>query len=376
MDGKLWLVLGAIAAGFLLGACERRQATPPLPVAVSPIGIEMVRVPAGSFVMGSPQSEPGRDFDEGPTHTVTISRPFYLAAKEVTQAQWQAVMDANPATLQSCGPTCPVETVSWYDAVEFCNRLSKKEGRTPCYRREKKSARSMDGSPFSMVDKPLKMKGAENIHKLAKAPTAPVGVSNNDSAGTSGLSPGIARFRRPPANEARDGFVSNLNTLWLRDCTGYRLPTEAEWEYAARAGAVTALPSGPLEETECGKDKRLARLGWYCGNAAVSYPGCLSAADGGGASCSGTHPGGEKQANAWGLFDMHGNVLEWVWDRFGPYPGAAVTDPQGPPTGEQRVQHGGGWRSLAKHCRAANRRSNVPEYKMSVIGFRVARNAD
>ncbi|MDP8222750.1 MAG: formylglycine-generating enzyme family protein [Candidatus Lernaella stagnicola] len=292
-----WFI--AALALMLLAGCHQKQN------AAAPVSdtIDFVRLPAGRFVMGSPAGEPGRDEDESPAHAVAISRPFLLGRTEVTQAQWRRVMGENSSAFFACGDACPVEDISWFEAVDFCNRASQLESLTPCYE--------------------------------------------------------------------RDGDAVAFDA----DCTGYRLPTEAEWEYAARAGAATALWNGPLAETECGPDKKLNRAGWYCGNSKVSYAGCLSAADGGGAACSGTHPAGEKNANPWGLVDMNGNVMEWVWDWHAPYPEGEVTNPRGPAEGEHRVLRGGGWRSLARHCRAANRRTNVPSYKMSVIGFRVARNA-
>jgi formylglycine-generating enzyme required for sulfatase activity len=164
-------------------------------------------------------------------------------------------------------------------------------------------------------------------------------------------------------------------TTYDQNCTGFRLPTEAEWEYAARAGSLTSLPTGDLTDQHCGVDANLDQLGWYCGNAEVTYEGCRSAADGGGPECAGIHPAKEKKPNSFGFYDMNGNAFEWVWDWFGPFTEDAATDPTGPPTGELRVLRGGGWRSLAIHCRSANRRTNEPGYRMSIIGLRVARNA-
>jgi len=260
----------------------------------------LVRLEPGRFLMGSPESEIGRKESEGPQHWVTISRPFFLGETEVTQDLWARVMGNNPAAFRGCGLTCPVQNISWSEALVFCNRLSEMEGLSPCYR------------------------------TVAESPEE------------------------------------------VSDCTGYRLPTEAEWEYAARAGRAT-MPE--ITETECGPDENLQAVAWYCGNSAVTYADCVSLADAGGPTCAGVHPARTKPANPWGLYDMQGNVFEWVWDREGPYPGAAATDPRGPETGAQRMMRGGSWRALARHCRAANRRANSPDYRMSVIGLRLARNA-
>ena len=229
-----------------------------------------VRIEPGSFTMGSPSSEAGRDSDET-QHRVTITRPFYLKATEVTQGEWRAVMGSNPSNFSSCGDDCPVEQVSWQDAVKYCNALSKREGLEECY----------SGDRFK------------------------------------GLS-----------------------------CKGYRLPTEAEWEYAARAGNTTAT-HGALDA-----------IAWHSGN-----------------SRSKTHPVGKKRANAWGLYDMIGNVYEWTNDWYEEkYPGGAVSDPAGPGSGSGRVYRGGGWNCTARFCRAANRYRFVPGGRRFNLGLRAARS--
>ena len=251
---------------------------------VGPVDPEMpaperlVQVCPGEFLMGSPDDEPGRAFGET-RHRVELSRPFLIRATEVTQAEWEAVMGGNPSRFPECGPSCPVETVSWHEAVAFCNALSRSEGVEECY--------AVDGS----------------------------------------------------------------DVFWPRglDCEGWRLPTEAEWEYAARAGTQTAYHSGSEEAA-------LGRAGWYADN-----PGGT------------THPVGGKEPNAWGLFDVHGNVWEWVWDRYGSYEGDA-TDPIGPRSGDDRVIRGGSWDSYARYCRAAFRFRLDPGYRLSYLGFRPARS--
>jgi len=130
-------------------------------------------------------------------------------------------------------------------------------------------------------------------------------------------------------------FITELNK---KGEGAYRLPTEAEWEYAARAGTDTAYANGDMTEADCGHDPNLDAMGWYCGNATVTYGGCADGSGWGGPSCSGTFPVAQKQANAWGLYDMHGGVHEWCNDWFGAYAGSdPVTDPTGPDTGTGRV---------------------------------------
>ncbi len=240
----------------------------------SGLGMTFVRIPAGTFMMGSPTDEPGRDNNET-LHQVTLTQDFYMMTTEVTQAQWQAVMGSNPSDFTACGSDCPVETVSWNDAQDFIAALKSMEGRT------------------------------------------------------------------------------------------YRLPTEAEWEYAARAGTTTAFYSGEITHTGSSPvDPNLDAIGWYSGNSDVSYTPNWSGL--------GTHPMAQKQLNAWGLYDMSGNVWEWVQDWYGGYPDGAVTDPAGPETGSYRVLRGGSWDRDARRCRSASRGYVAPSGRGHYFGFRLA----
>jgi formylglycine-generating enzyme required for sulfatase activity len=226
-----------------------------------------VAISPGVFSMGSPTGEDGRDDDETP-HTVTLSQGFWLQATEVTQAQWQVVMGTNPSRFGGCAD-CPVETVSWFDAIVYVNALSVRDGLPRCY----------DG---------------ERLVDLG--------------------------------------------------CTGYRLPTEAEWEYAARAG-TTGTRYGDLDA-----------IAWHSGNAGGR-----------------THPVGQKQANAWGLHDMLGNVWEWVHDWYDDY-GGDGTNPTGPAVGGLRVSRGGSSGAAMLNVRAARRFGYTPRTRGDALGFRVARS--
>lgn len=220
---------------------------------------DMVTISAGTFTMGSPSGELGRGRDET-QHAVTLTRDFLMSRTEITQGQWATVMDTDPTFYYE--PDLPVTNVSWWRALEFANRLSALEGLPACY-------------------------------ILA-------GCSGSACSGVS--------------VEAEDGNPYN--------CSGYRLPTEAEWEYAYRAGTTTAFYNGGITETECGLDPNLDAIGWYCGNTST------------------IREVGQKEPNAWNLYDMAGNVAEWTWDWYGPYPGV-VTDPLGPLDGTARVRRGG-----------------------------------
>ena len=252
-------------------------------VASAPRG--MVEIPAGRFTMGSPSSEEGRSNDEVP-HEVTISRSFWLHTTEVTQGQWRAVMGNNPSSFSSCGDACPVENVSWWEAVAYANALSKKEGLRECY-----VLRGCDG----------------------KAPGEGMACQSADFAGLS--------------------------------CEGYRLPTEAEWEYAARAG------------TKGARHGSLDSIAWHGGN-----------------SGSKTHAAGGRQANAWGLHDMLGNVWEWTTDGYEAYPGGSQRDPL-VKAGSGRVYRGGSWCRNPRYVRAADRDGYDPGYRYGVLGFRLARSS-
>ncbi|MBP5760986.1 MAG: formylglycine-generating enzyme family protein, partial [Verrucomicrobia bacterium] len=134
----------------------------------------------------------------------------------------------------------------------------------------------------------------------------------------------------------------------------YTLPTESQWEYACRAGTTTALNSGKnlSDKVEC---PEMDEVGWYGYN-----------------SDDKTHPVGQKQPNAWGLYDMHGNVYEWCLDWYGAYPASSVTDPKGASSGSDRVIRGGSWFSDALNCRSAYRDGSYPDYSWFSFGFRVA----
>ena len=261
---------------------DAAQPTPD--AAQTPIPEGYVRIEPGEFTMGSPEDELGRFGDET-QHRVTVTRAFALKATEVTQAEWRAVMGTDPSGFADCGDTCPVEQVSWFDAVDYVNRVSDAEGLPRCY-----------------------------------------------------------------ADDADRTFAG-------LDCTGYRLPTEAEWEYAARAGTQTAYHTGVNTQTDCNDDPNLNLAGWYCGNAANT-----------------THPVGQKQVNAWGLYDMHGNVWEWVQDWYAAYPAGAVVDPAGPASGELRVRRGGSWYYAALFVRSARRDWHAPAFRGTDLGFRPSRS--
>ncbi len=275
----------------------------------------MMRVNPGTFRMGSPGGEVGRQSDEGQV-LATLTRPFLMTETEVTQGQWKAHSGgSNPSNLSSCGDDCPVEQVSWWSVFGFANALSRAEGLPACF-------------------------------------TLPAsGCTGTWQAGT--LDCGEA--------------MPTVNGGNIYACTGYRLPTEAEWEYAARAGTATATYGGDLSVTTgCvrlsgagafSNDTQLSDLGWYSCN-----------------SGGRTQAVRQKSPNAWGLYDMLGNVHEWTWDRYDSASGAGGTDPQRTVAGSGRVSRGGDGYQVAEMLRAASRLIVAPGDRTYYLGFRVVRS--
>ncbi len=222
------------------------------------IGQEFVYTKPGTFMMGSPPDEPGRNLDER-QHQVTLTKGFFIQTTEVTQGQWRKVMGNNPSSFKSCGEDCPVERISWRGALAFIMKLNRKEG-----------------------------------------------------------------------------------------TNRYRLPTEAEFEYAARAGNTTSFFCG--DSGDC-----IYEYGWYNSNSGTK-----------------SHPVGQKLANAWDLYDMHGNVWEWCQDWYKKnYPPGSVTDPTGPSTGWKRVARGGSWYYSIRGLRSAFRNGFEPDKDPNDGGFRL-----
>ncbi len=281
-------------------------------------GIELVYVPAGDFTMGSPTTEAGRGNDETP-HQVTISKGFYLGKTEVTQGQWTKLMRT--------GLKDQVRLALKDDTVYYW-------GSKKCTFRELKGCQA-DADSAELIGN--------------EAPDLPMYyVSWDDSL-----------------------------AFCQQGGGGLRLPTEAEWEYACRALSGTALCSGDMAILGKMNAPALDRVAWYGGNSSVGYEGKgWDTADWTEKQYPGGNAGprrvGTKQANAWGLYDMHGNVWELCQDWYGDYPINTVTDPSGPITGVYRVSRGGSWNRDAGGCRTAYRSWYVPGIRYINMGFRVA----
>lgn len=249
------------------------------------IGMKFKLVRPGQFLMGSPSDEPGHEKDEK-LHKVTITRPFLIASTEATQRQWLKIMNYNPSSKLNNCIDCPVDSVSWKEAMAFIKKLNKKE-----------STRS------------------------------------------------------------------------------YRLPTEAEWEFACRAGSKKAFHTGDITAQNCEYDKNLDKAGWYCGNSNRDKNNFRLV----------PHLPGLKQPNKNGLYDMHGNLMEWCFDStswnslFSTTPSAGmetyinnIKNPVGK-KGNKKILRGGSFVQSTTMARAANRFFYSPGVKRNFIGFRLVK---
>jgi len=257
---------GAAGARGAVGGAMKDAAGDMKDTFVNTIGATMVFIAPGTFTMGTPAGEESREAHET-QHRVTLTRGFYMGKTEVTQAQWKAVMGNDPSNFK--GDTLPVEQVSWDDCVEFCRKVSAKEGKK------------------------------------------------------------------------------------------YRLPTEAEWEYACRAGTTTPFHFGPTIT------RQQANF-----NGTATYGGSAKGED-----RQKTTAAGSFSANAWGLQDMHGNVWEWCSDWYGPY-GGDVQNPIGATAGSDRVLRGGSWDCSPQSCRAGDRYRGTAGSRDYDFGLRLALDSE
>lgn len=255
------------------------------------IGMDFVFIEPGSYTMGSPADELGR-FSEELQHHVTLTKGYYMQTTEITNQQF----------------------------VLFLNAVNQ---------------RGPEGEPWFETK-------AEDSRSHIQGETGNFNVESGYES-------------HPVNNLSWYGATAMAEWMAQKEGISYRLPTEAEWEYAARAGSTTAFANGEISETGCNLDTNLDKMGWYCGNSNSTH-----------------HLVAQKLANAWGLYDMHGNLYEWCSDWYGSYPNNSVIDPTGASNGSYRVNRGGYWSNDARYCRSANRHRNTPGYRSNLVGARFA----
>ncbi len=275
----------------------------PLVDAAETLGIALLRIPPGSFWMGSPDTEAGHELDED-RREITLTRAFEMGVTEVTRSQFETVMGYAVNVFGDGCDDCPVDSPDWHETATFLNRMSEMEGLETCY---------------------------------------------------------------PCAGEGRNVNCQIEDNGNVYDCGGYRMPTEAEWEYAARAGSDSAFPNaGELPEDaieSCDEGIVLSDgtplddIAWHCGNAEQD-----------------THPVGLLAPNAWGLYDMAGNVYEWVEDSFDYYDMDEWEDPLLRES-RSRSSRGGSHMDYPRDSRVSNRDGHDSAHEHPWLGLRVTRTA-
>ena len=269
-------------------------------VPVDPASADYVMLSPGAFIRGSPASEPQRVATET-QYAVSFDRTIAFMKTEVTQSQWFTITGQNPSHWTACGTNCPVERVDWFAAMSYANELSRRAMLEPCY----------ELTPATCADQISDWQNGDSL-----------------------------------CNGARFKGI---------ECSGFRLPTDSEWEFAYRAGSQSSFGFGEITNYGC-VVSALADYAWYCGNAGGK-----------------THPVAQKSPNAWGIYDMAGNVWEWVYERETYRGHEHVVNPVGDALGANTHLRGGGYSDGPVNLRAARYLPYSKQARQVNIGFRLVR---
>jgi formylglycine-generating enzyme required for sulfatase activity len=320
-DGDGQVTASDAQAIFLLVLGLGECVDPPPPGKLPSANMDFLYFRPDTYNRGSLPSEHCREplgADET-RHQVTFTLGYSVMTTEVTRQMWMDLKNIQPTLPDDpsdtgVSPTMdhPVQRITWFEALLFANLMSLSDGLTQCYYKDVNFTIPLDAS-----------------------------------------------------NYATGTFYCNF------DANGYRLPTEAEWEYAARAGKVSPFSNYEPDYSSancdtCNPDPPLnvlSSVAWWCGNT-ENWPYGTA------------QPAGLLQPNDWGMYDMHGNVSEWCWDWYGYYPFTHATDPVGPAIGQYRVWRGGNWHSSAQLCRSAHRAYSIPGIRFSILGLRLVKTTD
>lgn len=290
MNKKILCLMLCLLTSLAIMHVFAAEDIPDLSIDSSEVSVDsasMALIEGGTFTMGSPLNEAERYEDET-QRQVTINS-FYMAKTELTQEDYYSIMGRNPSENQD--NNLPVENITWYDAIEYCNARSQKEGLTPCY------------------------------------------------------------------------TIKNSTVTWDKSANGYRLPTEAEWEFACRANTKTPFSFGDyVEDSDANCYNAYGYNNDASGSWVNNYLGHTVSVD-------------SYNPNSNGLYNIHGNVAEWVWDWYGAYSEGSVSNPTGPETGNFKIARGGGWNDMPKHIRSAYRSAFPADVHLYSIGMRLVRSA-
>lgn len=355
----------------------------------------MVKIESATFKMGMPEDDRNKktakknkerqnpltpDDDEMPEHSVMISYDFEISKYAVTQALWQVVTGQNPSHFSEKTENHPVEMVSWLDCIAFCNKLSELEGKEPVYyallNDEKSSPEEVSADEESAESE----SSSEEESSSSEDEASESSVADEDAV----ESPVVIESEVEDSEEARDyslrGYeigqifegetnverFDNANDFSMsirmnKNANGYRLLTEAEWEYVARDGQLSEkFDSQDTDEDSCvqyPEREKLVEIAFFIENSFLH-----------------TQPVGSLRPNSKGVYDMYGNVWEWCWDYFDSYSANDVVDPIGKNLGSGRVIRGGAWNCYKeKYLRVTTRGAFGPGGRSNNVGLRLAR---